>query len=59
MAGWKHVLCAKCWFQGNAREPVRVLDAPVERCCQCGRDTAAGIYLRADPRAMACQGRCK
>ena len=60
---WRHALCAECW---DAREPNRVavrvrLDAgseagPLEVCCACQRVTVSGIYIRAEPSELGCQG---
>jgi len=37
-------------------KPVCILYAPVEKCCLCGTDTGQGIYSRADPTALPCNG---
>lgn len=55
---WTHHLCEECWRKrAGAREAVRVVDAPDSPCCQCGAVDASGIYVRADPAFMLCQGR--
>lgn len=52
---WTHAICWACWERRtnergeNGREPGRVIDAPTETCCWCGRDTSFGIYTREDP----------
>lgn len=54
---WTHVLCQKCWYERNTTSPVKVqgITEP-ERCCDCGADTTAGIYVRHDPASMPCGG---
>jgi hypothetical protein len=58
---WTHAICGECWIQtkwpdenGEFRGPVRVMDAPKETCCFCGRKTRVGIYVREDPAKLAC-----
>lgn len=52
---WTHALCPECWAKQNPdREAVRMKEAPVEHCCRCGKETADGIYIRADITTMPC-----
>lgn len=55
---WTHAICDPCW---NKREPSRVASRvttfPDERCCVCGEPTNSGIYFRADPAELKCEGR--
>jgi len=53
---WTHAICPACWDErAPGRTPVQVRDAEQENCCFCGRITAAGIYVRHDPRALSCE----
>jgi hypothetical protein len=62
MSKWKHSLCDRCWKMINpGREPVRlkpdfVRDRP---CCRCGETHRSGIFVRIDPNALPCRGRCE
>ncbi len=50
---WTQPICAACWMAEHpGRSPVRVRDT-IERCCMCGGDTAAGIYVRRDPATVS------
>lgn len=57
MSAWTHNICPTCW---NARNPLRaavlveLTGADFEVCCFCGRTTTSGIYLRHDPKTLAC-----
>jgi hypothetical protein len=51
--GWTQAVCASCWMERNPdREPVRMLESPVETCCFCGNLAASGIYMRIDPKTV-------
>lgn len=60
---WTHALCGACWTELNPdspyREPVRMQteERETEKCCRCGFDTRSGIYYRADPKTLRCEGR--
>lgn len=64
---WNQPQCTDCWVGANStpaadddgglmiRQPVRVNDewADALRVCSfCGRVTASGIFVRADPRSV-------
>lgn len=54
---WTHCLCNKCWLlAGLPTKPERVEPRPDDICCRCRVRTRSGIYIRANPRAMSCQG---
>ena len=62
MSDWNQPVCEGCWIRKHTkvvagqrdltRVPVRVSDAPVERCCYCGGMTFVGIYVRIDPETV-------
>lgn len=57
MSKWTHPICSACWEQREPnREPVRLREPEVERCCFCGKVHASGIYVREDPNVTACGG---
>jgi hypothetical protein len=62
MSNFTHSLCESCYAAlERGRVPSRVnsdLDEPrvKERCCHCGTLHVSGIYYRADPAKMKCQG---
>lgn len=70
MRNWTHRLCERCWFDarlddgatfgmaadGSYRKPVQIVDPEPGICCFCAGVTVTGIYVRADPDAMMCQG---
>ena len=57
MSKWTHPICPACWkIHADTREPYRVIESPPEPCCFCGLSTDAGIFVRADPRPLRCQG---
>jgi hypothetical protein len=59
MGQWNHLLCETCWNKRNPdRTPVRVRDPATEAqpCCGCGAVTGSGIYVRAEPSSMPCDG---
>lgn len=58
---WTQPLCTDCWIRENLSEegvriPTRVVNIPweelLERCCECGRMTSAGIFTRKDPKEV-------
>lgn len=52
---WNHSICAECWNKQNPqRSPHALRNDPVKKCCFCGQDTSAGIYVRHDPRLLSC-----
>ena len=54
---WTHPMCEECWDERNSdRSPYAVLDADLEMCCWCGRETQSGIYVREDPERLRCLG---
>lgn len=51
---WTHPMCRACWDTKNpGREAVLVIGEAGDVCCWCGDETDAGIYIRADPAALA------
>ncbi len=46
--GETHPLCEGCWndLWGGRREPVRVANDRLRRCCACASATWGGIYVR-------------
>ncbi len=54
---WRHSLCSGCYEEREpGRRPVRVREAAVETCCACGKKHSSGIYYRADPSGLRCEG---
>lgn len=55
---WTHIICRACWKREKGdKTPHRLVNAPVELCCFCRvEETGEGIYLREDPRTLACRG---
>lgn len=61
---WNQPKCEACWIRDNTvetdatplgigvRKPVRLRDAPLERCAWCGNPTISGIYVREDPDTL-------
>ncbi len=58
MSRWRHSICDLCWHvYAPDREPIRLTEPELERCCFCGGDTRSGIYVREDPvKLLHCQG---
>lgn len=53
---WNHLLCDVCWDKLHPnRAPVRLKDDSGQ-CCVCRAVTTSGIYIRADPAEMPCNG---
>lgn len=59
MSAWTHAICRDCWLSQHPDEPAHALTNHVstETCCFCLASTADGIYVRQDPRTVACSGR--
>lgn len=57
MSRWTHPICPMC-YRGKepGRTPTTLTDAAWEICCFCQRHTNAGIYYRADPTTLRCEG---
>jgi hypothetical protein len=59
MSRWTHAICVGCW---NARHPDRPASADANgrteahACCFCGQQTTSGIFIREDPKTVACAG---
>jgi hypothetical protein len=50
VVGWTHAICDDCFnHRKPGHHPVRVKDPDREQCCDCGRPTTSGIYIRDDP----------
>lgn len=50
---WTQPICQNCWISRNPeRDPVRVVVGDPENCCDCGKGTNDGIYIRIDPRTV-------
>ena len=57
MRGWTHRICDQCWQQKHPdRGPIQVTGIDEGVCCFCGGQ-AGGIYVRADPRTLKCEGK--
>lgn len=57
MSKWTHPVCGPCYDDLEpGREPSRLVTPDLETCCRCGQLTRSGIYYRADPATMLCQG---
>lgn len=57
MSEWNHAICDSCWKQREPdREPYRLKQREIRRCCYCGVATLGGILLRQDPQEVACRG---
>jgi hypothetical protein len=57
---WTHNICETCWHAISPdREPCALKSeyAKEETCCWCGKTTKSGIYVRADPQSVKCQGK--
>ena len=51
---WTQAICRVCyakWYPDRGT-PIRVLSEDTETCCNCGRATSEGIYVRADPKLV-------
>jgi len=59
MSQWTHSICDLCWFAKNACMPTRTKEGQQEKelCCFCNMEHSSGIYLRADPIEVGCQGK--
>ena len=52
---WTHNMCFECWkFRKGNREPVRVTDTRIKKCCFCGKENKDGIYVKHDPKELHC-----
>lgn len=50
---WTQSICLGCWWVRNPdRQPAVLTEPERETCCDCGRDTIAGIYVRLDPNTV-------
>ena len=57
MSKWTHRICPECWNAQHPDKPTSLgRGAGTDRCCYCGEDTAGGIFVRADPWMVRCQG---
>lgn len=56
---WTHPICRNCWDELHPDEPIRSFARIGEsnRCCFCGAETTAGIFVRHDPRELLCEGK--
>ena len=52
---WTHRICDNCWYKSYKKDPVRLKNDPIGKCCFCSKDTASGIYVRYDPKELNCQ----
>ncbi len=49
MTDWTHAICFSCWNERKKdQQPHMVINAELEACCFCGKDTQEGIYIRHD-----------
>ena len=50
---WTQPVCDPCYATKEPeREPFRMKEPELERCCFCGKQTLSGIYYRVDPRTV-------
>mgnify|MGYP001582526642 CR=1 FL=1 len=50
---WTQPVCSYCYDKREpGRTPTRLRGADAETCCDCGKQTAEGIYFRVDPRTV-------
>lgn len=50
---WTQPICDECYStESPGRDPVRLKEPDIERCCVCGTITSSGIYVRRDPRMV-------
>lgn len=57
---WNHALCLGCFrLLVPGKEPVRFKSPndPEPDCCHCSEPTNEGIWYRAEPDSMNCEGR--
>ena len=53
MSDFTQPLCEECWIERNGeRQPVRLREAELERCCLCAKYNTDGIYTRIDPKTV-------
>jgi len=52
---WTQPICLTCWGVRNpGRVPIGLTGRAIpETCCDCGKDTREGVYIRLDPRSVA------
>lgn len=56
---WTHRMCDRCWDamrRAERGEPIRLWRDTLRPCCYCGEPTDSGIYVRAQPTTVKCQG---
>lgn len=47
---WTQAICEACYFvRYGLRRPTVIREPGREQCCDCGRPTVSGIYIREDP----------
>jgi hypothetical protein len=59
MSRWTHSICEACWNKKNPdRQAVRAVYTEQERqvCCFCLQAHQSGIYVRANPADLPCNG---
>lgn len=57
---WTQPICGPCYDRRYpGREPSRLVAPEREACCDCGRETSEGIYLRVDPSTVSHPTRLK
>jgi hypothetical protein len=50
---WTQASCEACWLERNpGRRPHLLKNPDWEKCCYCGDQTQAGIYVREDPNKV-------
>ena len=50
---WTQPICAECFENANpGRTPICVVNAGTDKCCLCGAETTAGIFIRRDPTTV-------
>ncbi len=57
MSAWTHPICEDCFGAlYPRRQKYRVVDPEAETCCRCMTETTSGLYVRADPELVGCEG---
>lgn len=58
---WTQAQCEACWIRENfavdgdaieVRVPVLLTEKELEICCDCGKPTIIGLYVRKDPKTV-------
>ena len=53
MGGWTWPMCVDCWNERNpTKMAAQIIKSPIEICCECGKETQSGIYIRRNPNEV-------